>query len=148
MKPLQVWLDEYAESHQNPTNKAIHYLCVPVIFFTIIGLLMSIPPVFLQEILPTGMAHWATIAMVFAMIFYLRLSFLLALKMFVFAMACIMLNQYLSNFIPIFTFSITVFAIAWIGQFYGHHVEGKKPSFFKDLQFLLIGPAWVMNKIF
>ena len=121
MKPFQVWLDEYAESHQNSTNKAIHYLCVPVIFFTIIGLLMSIPPAFLQEILPAGMAHWATIALALAMIFYLRLSVLLALKMFVFAMACIMLNQYLSNFIPLFTFSITVFAIAWIGHLLAQH---------------------------
>lgn len=148
MKPLQNWLDEYAVSHQNPTNKAIHYICVPVIFFTIIGLLMSIPQVFLQEILPAGMAHWATIALVLAMFFYIRLSLFLALKMFVFALGCIILNQYLSNYIPLFTFSIVVFAIAWIGQFYGHHIEGKKPSFLKDLQFLLIGPAWVMNKFF
>lgn len=148
MKPLQVWLDEYAESHQNNTNKAIHYICVPLIFFTIVGMLMSIPPVFLQDMLPSVMANWATIALALTMIFYLRLSFLLALKMFVYAMGCIIINQYLSNTIPLFTFSLSVFAMAWIGQFYGHHVEGKKPSFLKDLQFLLIGPAWVMNKIF
>lgn len=39
--------------------------------------------------------------------------------------------------------NLTLFILAWIGQFYGHHVEGKKPSFFQDLQFLLIGPLWV-----
>jgi len=145
---LQAWLDAHAESHKNSTNKAIHYICVPLIFFTIVGLLMSIPPLFLQDILPSGIAHWATIAMAFAMIFYLRLSFLLALKMLVFSSGCIILNQYINNFIPLFLFSIIVFAIAWVGQFYGHHIEGKKPSFLKDLQFLLIGPAWVMNKLF
>ncbi len=147
-KPLQTWLDAYAESHKNSTNKAIHYICVPLIFFTIVGLLMSIPPLFLQDILPSGMANWATIALALAMLFYLRLSFLLALKMLVFSSGCIILNQYISNFISLFTFSIIVFTTAWIGQFYGHHIEGKKPSFLKDLQFLLIGLAWVMNKLF
>jgi uncharacterized membrane protein YGL010W len=37
--------------------------------------------------------------------------------------------------------------LAWIGQFYGHKIEGKKPSFLKDLEFLLIGPLWVIQKV-
>jgi uncharacterized membrane protein YGL010W len=43
--------------------------------------------------------------------------------------------------------SFAIFVVAWIGQFYGHKVEGMKPSFIKDLQFLLIGPLWVIEKI-
>ena len=43
--------------------------------------------------------------------------------------------------------SLGIFVLAWIGQFYGHKVEGKKPSFFKDLQFLLIGPLWTIKTI-
>jgi uncharacterized membrane protein YGL010W len=57
-------------------------------------------------------------------------------------------NYYLSTRIPLTLFSISVFIIAWTGQFYGHKIEGKKPSFLKDLQFLLIGPAWVIENLF
>jgi len=56
-------------------------------------------------------------------------------------------NYYLSQILPLFYTSIVIFVSAWIGQFYGHKLEGKKPSFFKDLQFLLIGPAWVFKKL-
>jgi uncharacterized membrane protein YGL010W len=48
---------------------------------------------------------------------------------------------------PLFYTSLLIFVVAWVGQFYGHHIEGKKPSFLKDLQFLLIGPAWVLEKL-
>jgi uncharacterized membrane protein YGL010W len=40
--------------------------------------------------------------------------------------------------------SVTIFAVAWIGQFIGHAIEGKRPSFLEDLQFLLIGPLWLL----
>jgi uncharacterized membrane protein YGL010W len=49
---------------------------------------------------------------------------------------------------PLWLVSLVIFAVAWIGQFYGHKVEGKKPSFFKDIQFLLIGPAWLMHFVY
>jgi uncharacterized membrane protein YGL010W len=38
---------------------------------------------------------------------------------------------------------VGIFVVAWIGQFYGHHLEGRKPSFLTDLQYLLIGPIWI-----
>ena len=36
--------------------------------------------------------------------------------------------------------SLAVFVLACIG----HKIEGEKPSFFKDLQFLFIGPVWCL----
>ena len=48
----------------------------------------------------------------------------------------------------LFTISLVLFVVAWIGQFIGHKLEGAKPSFFKDLQFLLIGPAWLLSFIY
>ena len=51
MKTAQEWFDEYAISHQNETNQLVHYICVPVIFFSVIGLLMSIPNKFLERYL-------------------------------------------------------------------------------------------------
>ncbi len=44
--------------------------------------------------------------------------------------------------------SATVFVLAWIGQFVGHRVEGRKPAFLEDLRSLLIGPAWVLAFVY
>ena len=41
-----------------------------------------------------------------------------------------------------------VFIVAWIGQFIGHAIEGRKPSFFEDVKFLLVGPAWLLHFIY
>jgi uncharacterized membrane protein YGL010W len=76
------------------------------------------------------------------------LSFKIFVRMVIFTALCIALNQWIDNFLNNFQISIGLFVIAWIGQFYGHKIEGKKPSFLEDLQFLLIGPAWVFEKIF
>ncbi|PJB13083.1 MAG: hypothetical protein CO119_03405 [Flavobacteriales bacterium CG_4_9_14_3_um_filter_40_17] len=151
MKTLNQWFDEYAVSHQNPTNKKIHYLCVPAIFFSIIGLLMSIPTGFLENILPFSnplIENWATVTLIFILIFYLRLSVITALKVLLFASLCVWFNHLIGQAISLPLFSLAIFVIAWIGQFYGHKLEGKKPSFLKDLQFLLIGPAWVFENMF
>ena len=151
MKSLNQWFDEYAVSHQNETNQKIHYICVPAIFFSIVGMLMSIPSQFLQNLIGLGnpfIENWASVMLVFVLIFYLRLSVTVFLQMLGFSILCIIGNYYLGLYTPLFYTSLAIFVIAWIGQFYGHKVEGKKPSFFKDLQFLLIGPAWVFEKLF
>ncbi|WP_281637981.1 DUF962 domain-containing protein [Flavobacterium marginilacus] len=151
MKTLDQWFEEYAVSHQNPKNKAIHYVCVPAIFFSIVGLLMSIPNVFLTNLLQLNqpiIENWAAVILVFVLIFYIRLSIAMAVKIAIFSILCLVINFYIGQFIPLWAFSIGVFVVAWIGQFYGHNIEGKKPSFLKDIQFLLIGPAWVAENLF
>ncbi len=150
MKTMQNWFDEYAVSHQNKTNQALHFICVPAIYFSIIGMLMSINPSFLTNTLGLEnplISNWGTLLLIFIMVFYLRLSFSVFIKMLVFSILCVVGNHYLGSYLPLFYTSLAIFAIAWVGQFYGHHLEGKKPSFFKDLQFLLIGPPWVFEKL-
>lgn len=151
MKTAKQWFEEYSESHQNKTNQRIHFICVPLIYFSIIGLLYSIPNKILLELLELKILfieNWAFIITLFVMLFYLRLNLKIYLRMFVFNALCILFCMLLSQFTSVFYISLTIFIIAWIGQFYGHKLEGKKPSFVKDLQFLLIGPAWVFQKIF
>ena len=82
---IDALLAEYGESHQNPTNKLIHWFAVPVIAWTVLALL------------------WI---------------------------------------------ALVLFAVAWVLQFVGHHVEGKKPSFLRDIQFLMVGPAWLMHFLY
>jgi uncharacterized membrane protein YGL010W len=144
MSKLDALLNEYAESHQNALNKKIHYICVPFIYFSIVGMLFDLK---LGEWNGVEI-RWVYLILTLVMIYYARLKFQLMLVMLVFSVICIALNGYIEslNVVPIFYFSLVVFVLAWIGQFYGHKVEGKKPSFLKDLQFLLIGPAWILWK--
>ena len=151
MRTLDQWFSEYAVSHQNKTNQLIHYICVPAIFFSIVGLLMSIPPGPLTKVFPMYipfLENWAVVALILVLLFYMRLSISMGIKVLIFATLCIAGNFYISLIAPLWLVSILIFVLAWIGQFYGHKVEGKKPSFLKDLQFLLIGPAWVIKKVF
>lgn len=127
MKTVEEWFEEYSESHQNKTNKAIHWICVPTILFSIIGIIAHFSTLL------------ATLLVVLTIIFYARLDLVLAVAM----AALILVMGWLIYTLPLgIGFYIGVFVLAWIGQFYGHKVEGKKPSFLKDLQFLLIGPVW------
>jgi len=151
MKTAKQWFDDYAISHQNITNQKIHFICVPIIFFNVIGLLMSIPTDFLEKTFNLHnpfIENWATVILgIVLLLFYLRLGFWYFTEMFVFAAISIIINYYIGQKINLLYFSVISFVLAWIGQFYGHKVEGKKPSFFKDLQFLLIGPLWVIQKL-
>lgn len=130
MKTINQWFDEYSESHQNKTNKAIHWACVPAILFSIIGILAHFS------------ALLTALLLVLSFVFYARLDLVLAVAM----AALLVVMAWLIYTLPVGVgFYIGLFVLAWIGQFYGHKVEGKKPSFFKDLQFLLIGPVWCMD---
>lgn len=130
MKTVEEWFGEYNESHQNKTNKLIHWVCVPAILFSIIGILMHF------SVLLTALL------LVLTLIFYSRLDLVLAVAM----AALIAAMATLIHLLPVGAgFYFAIFVLAWIGQFYGHKVEGKKPSFFKDLQFLLVGPVWCMD---
>ncbi|MGS0707763.1 Mpo1 family 2-hydroxy fatty acid dioxygenase [Acinetobacter sp. ANC 3781] len=130
MKTITEWLDEYSDSHQDKTNKAIHWVCVPAILFSIIGILAHFS------------ALLTALILVLTFIFYARLDLVLAVAM----AALLFVMAWLIFILPVGAgFYIAVFVLAWIGQLYGHKIEGKKPSFFKDLQFLLIGPVWCMD---
>ena len=145
-RKIDALLAEYGESHQNPTNKLVHWVCVPVIFWTIVALLWAIP-------VPTGMAgvpmlNWATLALGLASLYYFALSWRLAVGVVLYCWLCIWLITLYAGPWPLWQFAIALFVLAWVGQFWGHKVEGKKPSFFKDVQFLLIGPAWLISFVY
>ena len=147
MKNIQQWLSEYGESHKNETNKTIHWICVPSIFFSIVGFLYGIKlPFSISNI----QMNIAIIVMILVILYYASLSKTIWIGMLVFSMACLGICHIVesSGILPLWLFSLIVFVLAWIGQFYGHKVEGKKPSFLQDLQFLMIGPAWLMSFIY
>ena len=147
MKTINDWLSEYGESHQNPTNKMVHWICVPAIFFSVVGLLYSVK---LGVTLGAGPElNLAMVVLALVVLYYLRLSPALSGGMFLFALLCLFLAQQIEAAgLVLWQVCVAVFVLAWIGQFWGHKVEGKKPSFLKDLQCLMIGPAWLMSFVY
>ncbi len=144
MKSAAEWFDRYGESHQHPLNKAIHWLCIPVIVVATLGLLQSVPHPFGAQ----PFLHWGSIVVALSLAFYLRLSLTLGGGMALVSAAALVVNGLLAAGGVLLPVSVGAFALAWLVQFIGHKIEGKKPSFFEDLQFLLIGPAWLLQFVY
>jgi uncharacterized membrane protein YGL010W len=141
---IESWLAEYGDSHQHPTNKLIHWVCVPAIVFSVIGLLWSLPvPAAFAQISPA--LNWALLFAMAAIVYYFILSISLGIGATLVLAALLLLADRLDGAAaPLWATSLAIFVLAWIGQFIGHRIEGRKPSFFKDLQFLMIGPLWLL----
>ena len=150
-RPVDILFDKYAESHQNPTNKTIHWICVPLIVFSIIGLISAIPFPQIGFLGKYNMyINWFSIVMAASIYYYLKLSPILSyLMLFFFGICYFFVVQlgYLEKAggLKLWESSLIIFVLAWIGQFIGHKIEGKKPSFLDDLKFLLIGPLWLLS---
>lgn len=147
-KTTDQWLDEYGVSHQNSINKLIHWFCVPLIYLDILGLVWALPtPSFMADI---AWLNWGSIGSLLVVAFYIRLSPSLAIGLTLFNFLCCALLVAYDAYVtfPLWITCVVAFVVLWVLQFIGHHIEGAKPSFFKDLQFLLIGPAWLMGFIY
>ena len=127
-------LAHYAESHRNPRNEVIHFVAIPLIMLSLVGLLFALHP-------------WVAYGFVAAsMVYYARLSMVFLLAMAVlYAIALVLVHAMGGRVLPV---SAAIFVTAWIAQFVGHKIEGKKPSFFEDLQYLWVGPLFVLGKLF
>jgi uncharacterized membrane protein YGL010W len=139
-------LGNYSEDHRNAVNQTVHHICVPVIVWTVMALLWTIP-------VPAAIGRpgfWAGMGMVAAVGYYFRLSRVMGLAMFAVFVVYGVFTHWLYGQIGarglLFT-AVAVFVLAWIAQFIGHHIEGKRPSFLTDMVYLMVGPLWVISKL-
>jgi uncharacterized membrane protein YGL010W len=127
-------LAHYGESHRNPANERIHFVAIPLIMLSLLGLLFAVHP-------------WAAYAFAAAsMVYYARLSAVFLLAMGALSLLALALVHAMGERVLII--SAAIFVGAWIAQFVGHKLEGRKPSFFEDLQYLWVGPIFVLSKLF
>ncbi|MES2399850.1 MAG: Mpo1-like protein [Pseudomonadota bacterium] len=127
-------LAHYGESHQNPGNEVIHFIAIPLIMLSLVGMLFALHPYVAYAFMAASMVYYARLSMVF-------LASMAVLSVVAIALVFAMGRQVL----PI---SAGIFVGAWIMQFIGHKMEGKKPSFFEDIQYLWVGPLFVLSKLF
>ena len=156
MKTAQQWFDDYGASHQHPANKLIHWVCVPSIVFSTVALLASLPNGILCALVPpwaAEWAHWGAVAVLVSLVFYFRLSKTIGLGMLVVAALILWGVDGLARWEAVggpatWLVSVVVWGVAWMLQIVGHVLEGQRPSFFEDLQFLLVGPAWLLQSLY
>lgn len=147
MRPVQAWLEEYGESHRHPVNKAIHWVCVPLIMLALVALFAAIPRPAAFALSP--LLSWGAVLIALALVYYALLAPRLALGMVAVGAALVLAAWGLARLPwPLAATAGAIFVGAWIGQFVGHRIEGKRPSFFKDVQFLLIGPLWLLAWVY
>ena len=148
-RPVDRWFAAYADDHRHPTNQLLHVICVPAIVWSLFAVLHVLPtPAVLLEFVP-GFGLFAAIAAAIAVGFWIRLSVALGVGSLVLSAAVIIANEGLLRTlgpVGLLWLAVAVFVLAWIGQFVGHRIEGRRPSFFTDLVYLLIGPPWVLAK--
>lgn len=148
MSEVHRWLDAYGVSHQHPINKAIHWLCIPLIVLSLVALLWSLP-VPERFLLTSPILNWGSLFLMAALVYYFLLSIPLALGMVVVTGGLISATWWLDGLaLPLWQIALAIFVLAWIGQFIGHRIEGKKPSFLEDVQFLMIGPLWLLADLY
>lgn len=146
MRSMQDWLDSYSGDHRHPTNQRLHWVCVPLIVWSVVALLWSVPvpPAFFKP------GAWAVFAMVLAFAWYWKRSHRLAAALLLAFGVLALLTDVIYRQLgasDLRWLALIVFVLAWVGQFVGHRIEGRRPSFLTDLSYLLIGPAWLMEKL-
>ncbi len=134
-RQIDTLLAKYSESHLNHTNEIIHFICVPAIVFSLLGMIWAAHPLAAVGVTLVSLVYYCTLSVPFAIGMLLMSGAML----------------WILSLLPqgmVLQLSIAIFVVAWIGQFIGHKIEGKKPSFFEDLRFLLIGPLFVLGFLY
>ena len=134
IRKIDALINHYGESHQNSTNELIHFIAIPLITLSLSGLLYAIHPFVLYAFLAGSF------------VYYVRLSTVFLITMLVWSAVMLWAIQSMGS--QLVTLYIAIFVGAWILQFIGHKIEGKKPSFFEDIQYLWVGPLFVLSKLF
>lgn len=145
-RPVDRFFEAYSADHRDATNQLLHVWCVPAIVWSLLALVHCIP---LGGTLPTGALAAALVLVAVAFWCWLSLPLGLGtgLAMGLAFWSVAALHDALGSG-GLAALGAGVFVAAWIGQFIGHHIEGRRPSFFTDLVYLMIGPAWVLAKAY
>jgi uncharacterized membrane protein YGL010W len=135
-RKVDALLHHYGLSHTHPTNELIHFVAIPAIMLSLTGLVFALHPALALLFVGASMVYYARLSWPFTLCMLLGSSVMLAV---------VDALDTRGLLVPV---CLAVFVVAWIFQFIGHRIEGKKPSFFEDIQYLWVGPLFVLSKLF
>ncbi len=139
MQTVEALFADYASYHQTRGNKLFHRLGIPMIMFSLIGMLTYVT---LFDV-GTIRVDAAMLLIALSSAYYFIIEWRLGIAM----IAVSIVFYFLSAAIPL-GLNVILFVLGWIFQFIGHKVyEHKNPAFFRNFVHLLIGPLWILNDV-
>ena len=143
MKTLVEEMSVYAAYHRDATNKAIHFIFVPLIVWSAMGLLIQAGSWPLGS-LEVTLAHVIAVAL---LIYYLWLDLPLGIAMvFLFTfmlVTALQVDAALGS--TAWMLFLAVFAGSWVAQLVGHKAfEHRKPALVDNLWQVFVAPIFVM----
>ena len=148
MNETDGWLRRYEETHSDLTNPVVYWAAVPMVVLGTVGLLWSLPiPDAFYEISP--LMNWGTAFLMAAAVYYFIISVSLAIGMLPFVIGVAGINMWLdgSDF-SLLRVSIVLLLAGIIGLWLGHRNQGGIRPVLDDLQFMMIGPAWLLSVLY
>jgi uncharacterized membrane protein YGL010W len=140
-RPVDAIIDQYDSVHQKPANRIINYFCIPLIVFSIVGFVWSLP--FPQlKFLGNYITYlnWGSFLIAFSVYYYMRLSPIIS-----YIVLLILFALIYGIILP--QVCVFVFVMSIIAQFIGYQIEGKKPTFSDEFKFMLTGPLWLLSLV-
>lgn len=142
------WLRRFEETHRNLSNPAIYWAAVPVVVVGTVGLLWALPvPDEFFEISP--LLNWGTAFLMAAAVYYFIISVSLAIGMLPFVIGVAGIHMWLvASDYPLFRVSLGLLVAGIIGLWLGHRGENGLRAVLQDLQYMMIGPAWLLSVLY
>ncbi|MGF7079814.1 DUF962 domain-containing protein [Mucilaginibacter sp. UYCu711] len=151
-RPIDLIIDQYDSFHQKPANRIINYICVPVIVFSVVGFVWSLPFPQLKFLgVYNSYLNWASFLIAFIIYYYQRLSpllsYIMLLLLFVLIFGIVQLQAFDGKGYLLPQVCIFLFIVANIFQFIGYRIEGRKPTFADEFKFMLTAPVWLLSLV-
>jgi len=140
---MEELLSRYSNDHRHIWNQRIHKIAVPALLASSVGMFTTLGRFFLPEI---RLLSGGNLQIVFMLIWYgvldRRLPRVMAPLLFGAAALITYIDRNHGDLL--WPLCLGVFFMGWIFQFIGHRLEGNKPAFFSEFNYLMVGPMWVM----
>jgi uncharacterized membrane protein YGL010W len=152
-RPIDALIDEYSSFHQKPVNRAISYITIPLISFSILAFVWCIPFPHLKFLgIYNDYLNWGSFLIAFVIYYYMRmspiLSYITLFILFAFTYLIIQLLEWQKNGGLILTqICVVVFVTANIIQLIGYQLEGKRPTMIESFKFLASEPIWLVSLV-
>jgi len=140
-RKIDTLFEEYEQSHQDPTNVAIHWVFEPLAVWGVLAIIHHMAFPF------EGTVILVTLIL---LLYFALLSFRITICLSIIAVVFLLSISVLSNFLStdLIYVAVPTFVVSWIALIIGHRIEGNWPSVFNNPHLIFIGPAWLVARLY